>query len=349
MEKKDFDTIMGEITAGLTGDSSIDMQYLRQKTEEYRDSDYAQEIARACGRLIFSIMPEEDKAKLEQLVQNHVSSVSSVIEEAQFNMFQRKFDVAHDMLAKMTEKLEALNMYQDDAVSEYHTFNSPVEEVIYVNLYEPKKDIRRATEPYSILYLTLGSVLFELGEIENAKLALEKAIRWNPIDPQITFEYAEIHKKQGDLEKFLQLTKIAFSHSYSEEHLARCYRNFGYYFIEKKLWKGAAGCYMFSTQFDQDSKQAQSELWYIEQNAGTDFAPPTEEEIVDFFREHDIPIGASHDIVEILLGLGNSAKEADAIDFARHCYELAYGLTGAEQIKAMLDEFPKSESNPNND
>lgn len=340
MDDKDFDQIMGEITSGLTGDNDTDIAYIKDTMEKYKAHKYSKEILRACGRLIFTMMPEDAKEKINQLTNNHILSVSSVIEEAHFNIYKKNFDKAKELLESMVTKFEDVNFYQDDSVSEYHTFNSLLEEILYENIHETKKEIRRATEPYSILYLTLGSVLFELGELENAKVALEKAIHWNPIDPNITFEYAEVFKIQGDLDGFLKSTMSAHQHCYQKNHLARFYRNLGYYFIEKKLWKMAAGCYMFSLHYENDHKNAQSELWYIQQQAGEDFEIPTQSELLIDFGEYNIPFGANRDVVGILVALGKQGKEHGNFDFARHYLQIAYELTDFDEILKMIEELP---------
>ena len=346
MEKNDFDYIIGEITFGLTGDPEVDIPYLREQANEYKDSKYGKEIARACGRLIYSMIPEEQKKDISKLSENYLLGVSSIIEEASFNMYQKKFDVARDMLSSIVEKLEKLDMYQDDAVSEYHTFNSLIEELIYANIHNPTKEIRRAAEPYSTLYLNLGVVLVELGELDAAKIALEKATRWNPIDPNISFEYAEIFKMQGDLDEFLRLTTEAYSHTYQSQHLARCYRNFGYYFIEKGLWQLAASCYLYSTRHDSDIKHAQSELWYIQQKAGPSFTMPTDADLLETFSEYKIPLGANRNIINLLVELANEAKSSGHIEYAKYFLETLYDLTGYRDVKEMLDELASQITDP---
>lgn len=343
MANNDFDSIMNEITSGLTGNSSTDISYLKNKMEEYKSHKYAKEILRACGRLIFSSMPNDKKKEFQQLVDNHTLGVSSVIEEAQFNIYKKRFDIAKDMLVSMTTKLEEANLYQDDSVSEYHTFNSPLEEILYANIHHPEKELRQAGEPYSALYLNLGYVLFELGDLKGAKKALAKAIRWNPIDPEITFEYAELFKFQNRLDDFFRLTSLALSHSYKKAHVARCYRNFGYYFVEKKLWKMAAACYLFSTRYDKEHTSAQSELWYIQQKAGSDFEPPSSDELLDGFNEYNVPLGADQDVVGILIALGKEGQKQGNLNFARQFLEMAYELTEFDEIQKMLNDLPPVE------
>ena len=337
MQKKDFDLIMEEITAELTGEPDHDIPYLKQKAEAYKDSEFAQEIARACGRLIFSALSDDKKEEFDRLFKNHSLGIESVIEEAQFNMYRQKFDVAKKILTAAVEKVENLNMYQDDAVSEYHTFNSPIEELIYRYFHKPEKDLRQAPEPFSELYFNLGCVLFELKNFAEADEALKKAARWNPIDPQISFEHAEIFKQNGDMKEFYKRTLNVFPHAYKSEHVARCYRNLGYYFVEEKLWKVAAGCYLLSTHYTTDKRQAQSELWYIQQKAGKNFSLPTIDEIKKFSEQYEFPFSANEDIIGIALEFGRRTAQDGQIDLAKYFLGIAYDLTKSEEIKKILD------------
>lgn len=341
MAKEDFDIIMQEITAGLTGDHEKDVPYLQDKCEEYKNHKYAKEIIRACGRLLFAALPKEKKDEINKITENHLLGIRSVIEEAQFNVYQKRFDVAKDLLVAAVEKVEKLDMYQDDAVSEYHTFYEPMEDILYKYRNQPKKASRQAPEPFSNLYLNLGSVLFELGDMDAAKVALEKAVRWNPINAPIAFEHAEIYKKKGDMDEFFRLTMQIFPNVYRSKHLARCYRNIGYYFVEKKQWKVAASCLLLSLHYDKENSMAQSELWFIQQKAGDDFSMPSNEEIVDVVKQYNIPLGADRDVVGIAIGIGEDSEKDGQIAAAKYFYDIAYDLTGIDEIKERLDALPE--------
>ena len=257
-------------------------------------------------------------------------------------MYQKQFDAAKDLLASAVAHYEEIAFFQDDAVSEYHTFNTPIEEIIYRHRCQPKKELRQAPEPLSLLYMNLGVVLLELEEMDAAKDALEKAMRWNPIDADIAFEHAEIFKKLGRMDEFFKLTMGIFPNVYQRRHLARCYRNLGYYFVEKELWEVAASCYLISIHYDKDTPQAQSELWYIQQKADAGFSMPTsEEEIEKYARQYHIPMGANQDVIGIAMYFGEQSEKGGQIDAAKYFYSIAYDLTGFDEIKERIDALPQ--------
>ena len=341
MAKAEFDSIMEEITAGLTGEPEKDVPYLNSKCEEYKEHQYAKEILRACGRLLFKALPKEARGKANRIAANLSLGLQSVVEEAQFNIYRKKFDVAKTILTGAVEKVEALGMYKDDEVSEYHTFNEPMEEILYKHRYQPEKTLRQAPEPLSELYLTFGSVLFELDDMDAAKVALEKAMRWNPMDAAIRFEHAELFKKKGDMDEFFKLTMQVFPNVYRSSHLARCYRNLGYYFVEKKLWQVAASCIVLSLHYDSEHAMAQSELWYIQQSAGADFSMPSNEEVKTYAKQYNIPLGADRDVVGISIAIGEQSEKAGQLAAAKYFYSIAYDLTGIDELKGRLDALQK--------
>lgn len=61
-ENKDFEAIMKQITGGLNGDAETDMKYIMEQVEKYKEHEFGKEILRACGRLMYDIIPEDKRA-----------------------------------------------------------------------------------------------------------------------------------------------------------------------------------------------------------------------------------------------------------------------------------------------
>lgn len=168
----------------------------RWKMEKYKEHELGKEIIRACGRILYEILPEDKK-----------------------------------------EELEESGLFQDDSVSMYFTFNNLFGELLYMIRNKPKKDVRRSDIPFAEIYLQYGSLLFELKRYEEAREMLKKAVRWNPCNTQIAFEYAETFKIVGDLESFFKVSVDTSNIAYTPNDIARCYRNLVFYFVEKELWQ----------------------------------------------------------------------------------------------------------------
>ena len=176
-DNKDFEAIMKEITGGLTGDPEADIKYLDEQGQKYKDHEYGKEILRACGRLMYQLIPEDKKAELNKALAKDNMGYDAAMEEVRFNIYKKNYDKALKLIEDMISKYEKSEMFKDDAVSEYHCFREPMEEILYCEYIKPEKDIRRANYDYADMYLTYGSLLVELKRLDDAADALFTAMK----------------------------------------------------------------------------------------------------------------------------------------------------------------------------
>ena len=136
-------------------------------------------------------------------------------------------------------------------------------EAIYSQVNKTEKTVRRAEFPFTNIYLNYGSLLVELGRYEEANAALKKALRWNPVNMGVRAEYMETLKLLGHMDEYYEMAITSFKYAFKSKDLARCYRNLGWYFVEKEMYTEAIGVYVISMQYDSDGKNAQGEMYYI--------------------------------------------------------------------------------------
>ncbi len=227
-------------------------------------------------------------------------------------------------------------MFKDDAVSEYHCFREPMEEILFCEYTKPEKDIRRANYDYADMYLTYGSLLVELKRLDDAADALLTAMKWNPAYAGIAFEYAETFKMRGKIEEFKDITKGIFRYAYRPEDLARCYRNMGYYFVEVKDYDTAVCCLLFSMHFAK-SEVVSSELYYISQVSGKMYQP-TEEELSRHFEEHDIPYGPEIEMLKIAYAYGQHFYEQGDMASAEYFLGIFVNFIQDEKAQEMYED-----------
>ncbi len=336
---KDFDSIMREITAGFSADSKKDIAYLQEQMEKYKNHEMGQEIIRACGRLMYELLPDDKKEELCRLINNESSGTEATLEEVRFNIYKKNYDKALKIMEALVKKIEDMNAFQDDQVSEYHVFDEFFEEVLYQYRNKPKKDVRRAQVPYTEVYLLYGSLLVELQRIQDARVSLEKGLKWNPVSFRIMSEYMEIFKMTGDLDKFYALTLDAFKIAFHAADVGRCYRNLGYYFVEKELYSEAVAVYLLSTQYDQEAKQVQSELYYINEKTGGKIAEPSINDTKAYAEKYGFPMGADGDVLGLAFSYGKHFMEQNEANAARYFLNIVYELTDDEEIKKLIDQI----------
>jgi tetratricopeptide (TPR) repeat protein len=340
-KNKDFDSIMREITAGMSGDAKTDIAYLMDQTEKYKNHEMGKEIIRACGRLMYELVSDDNKEALAKLFDNESAGIDAALEEVRFNIYKKAFDKALQIMEALVTKVEDLHAFEDDQVSEYHLFDEFFEEVLYQYRAEPEKDIRQAQIPYTEIYLLYGSLLVELKRIPDAREALKKGLRWNPVSFRITSEYIETYKMTGDLDPFFDLTKDAFKIAFRSADVARCYRNLGFYFVEKKLWSEAIACYLLSLQYERESTQAQSELYYINSVTDGKIPEPSIDQLKAYSEKYGFPLGADDDVLGLSVSYGRHCLEQNNPDAARYFLAIAYDLTDDEEIEKMIENLPQ--------
>lgn len=334
----DLEKIMQDITCGLSGDSTNDIKYLQNQCEKYKDHKLGKEIIRACGRLIYELLPDDQKAELNHIIHNDKKAIEATIKEIRFNVFEENIDKAFEISEALVAKIEKSPMFQNDTVSEYFDFNDLFEKILYIHHNSPKKDLRDSTIPYSEIFYIHGNLLFELNRISEARVYLEKSLHWNPVSCTVAFEYIETFKVEKDLNKFYELTKEQFKYAYKPEHVARCFRNLGFYFVEIKEYSVAAACYFISMFYDSDNKMAQSELYYI-QNITQDRNAPTVDLLIQYEKEYGIPQGADRDAIGLAYAYGQKALEDGHKDLAIYFLEIFCGLAYDDATEKLLEQL----------
>lgn len=127
MANKDYHEIMTEITSQLTGDVKKDMKYLMAKSEEYKTHKMAKEILRGIGRLMYEIIPEDQREEINQVINNDNLGWKAALDEANYCIYKKDYYKALEILESLISKLESADMYSDDEITEYKDFSETFE------------------------------------------------------------------------------------------------------------------------------------------------------------------------------------------------------------------------------
>lgn len=246
------------------------------------------------------------------------------------------------ILKKEIERIEALNLYEDGQ-ADYYDFNTLMEMVMFQSKHPEIQPVVDIEEPVNRLYAMYGSVLLELGELDKAEEALAIAMDWNPMSADIAFEHAEVYKQKKDMETFKELTTKIFSICYKRREIAHCYRNLGYYFVEKQMWDEAVGCYLLSMTFAEAEGrfQAENELKYIYDETKGEATRPSLGAMRSYGEKYHFPIGPDAKIIETAMLYGKTMLANKKLQHASYFLDIAYKLTESKELKELLDGINK--------
>jgi tetratricopeptide (TPR) repeat protein len=334
-----FDEIMTNITSELKNDVKEDVKYLMEKMEEYKNHEYSKEILRAIGRIIYEICPDDMKDKLDKIIENSNLGIEKTIEEADFQMYRNNYQKAFKIMENLISNIEKRNLYQDDSKSEYYCFYNLFEEILYKEIFKPSKDVRQIPENFTGAYFIYGVILFELKMYDKSKEILEKAHKYNPVSVKILFELSEIYKMNNEWEEYVNINKKCLEYAYSSKDIARCYRNYGFYFIEQDRYDMATDLFQLSLEYDQDSKVAQSELVYIAQKTGKQLNLSNNNKMIESIKNENIQFGANPLVISIANYLLKASLKKDNIEAWKFFAGILYDLTEDENFKKIIDRL----------
>ncbi len=332
-----YETIMNKITAGLTGDPSQDIPYLMQQADKYKDHTHGQELLNSMSAMLYEMLPEEQKQAWDEMMNQEHQGIASVLQDAQFQIFQKDYQTALELLEGLVAKVEESGLYADDEEHGYFSFNNFLEDVLYRELYKPERDVQHVPDDYADMYFIYGNLLLDMERIDEAEASLLKAARWNPVRADILYALGEVHKRRKQWQEFYNVTVQGLERAYQTASLTRGYRNLGYYFIEQEDYELATALFFLSLGFEPDNQAAKAELAYIAQVLEGDIIAPSLERLTELFDQNHIQMGPNPLVVQIAISIGNEACQEGALDAAVYFYSIAYELTGEEKIKEQMD------------
>lgn len=336
-----IDGIMRDIISGLTRDPERDIPYLMQRVEEYRDNERFREISRACGRIMWEILPEDKKADLMKMKDEHSQGIGEAIQEALANLKGGESQKALELIAPIARKMDdfvADGWFADDSESVYFNFESAADEIMWRVRSGETREARCATEPFCMVYCLYGSCLYEVGEHIAAIEQLEKAVRWNPSMASTYFEIGENYKKLGKFDLFNECVDRAYGYIRTPSMMARYHRAKGYYLTEAGSYKLAAAHQIASMLFER-SEMAVGELMYLKAHYGQDFTGMSLDEAISCLEQAEEKVLPDRETLRVLLALIRMAIEHDDVETVLRTAHDYYAFSGDEEIKRLIDEI----------
>lgn len=282
--------------------------------------------------------PDAVKREFDRLLRQDKEFIKATIEEAHVAMYQKDYQKAIGLMRPLVKTADENTGFQNSAAVEYYDFRELMEELLYRQQNKPKGEIRKADFPFTNIYLSYGSMLLDVGRLEEANEVLGKALRWNPVNMIVRSAYMETLKRLGRIEEYGRMCTESFQYAFRGLDLARCYRNLGYYLAEKEHYHEALGVFMLSRQFDPENKNTLSEIEYIKNNAG-ELKEPTAEEMKEYAAEYGFPIGAHEEVLGIAFAYGKHFAGSRSKKAAKYCFQIVYDLTGDGETKELMERL----------
>lgn len=334
----EYKEILAKITSGLTGNSEKDVPYLKEQAELYKSHELSKDILRAIGRLLYDTLPEEEKIPVTSDFYMDGKRIDVMYDEVRYLVSTKQYKKASVLMDSLIQFCE--DFLEADKESDYFSFKNMFQALLYQHYFKPEKKFKPTPYDFSDMYIIRGYLYMQEHNIKAAIEALKKAVRCNPVNLYAYFQLAEAYKLTGDFDEYLNLTIQALSFATTKAQIARCYRNMGFYFIEKESYDDAVNMYHLSSDFEHHEAVA-SELFYISQKTGKAIERPDQEDVMRTIAQFGIQVGASEPVLGIAAALGKKAYEDKQFDMARYCLGMVYELSEDSEAKEMLNSIEK--------
>lgn len=319
----------------LTGNYEKDRAFLISESEKMM-AEGNREGANAAAELVFEIMPDSEKKKIENYVYINGKRLDTYYNELRALIKENKKDEAREMAKALYEKI--ISVYQEDEKSKFVSLRNKFEENVYQFLLKPEKVLQIAPFDFVSMISTYGYLLVDCHDFDEAIKVLNKAMEYNEIDCGAKFELAEAYKLMGKNDELLAITKETLKVAASPYAISRCYCNLGFYCFNIGDFDSAAVFYYSSLLF-APHPAVEMELRNIAQRTHKELKPPTEADIDRVFKKYNVQRGPNEVLVSIAAQLANNALENNDTTEALLYLKILFGLTNDPEIEKIILKY----------
>ena len=317
--------IIEEITLGLTGETIPDMVYLREKSVEYSEHEFTNEINNKIGEITLEVLNNKEKELSEEDMVEKIETINKLYEEAQKLSGDKKFVEAKEIVESIIEMLPFKNQGGDT----YFSFGSALELFLFTLVFQPERPINQVKTDNSSIYKLYGYVQAQLYRIPEAIQALENSLKWDPVNVGSLLELAEISKRQGEYDKFFGVIRNALALSLSGNELASCYIKLAEYYKDKEDYDTTICLYYVSHSFS-GNPWIISELTRMNFDLNIQTTPLGIDRTKEILEEKQIQLGASDFALNATTALAKEAKNNGALEIYKYCKDVYKDLTKTE-------------------
>lgn len=328
--------LIAQVRLALTGDLQQDMQYIRQLASEYKHEKNGAELTAALAEFAFTLMPQDAQEHMRTTTFVRDMRMDKAFHTAMEMIRENRLEDAEALLAEISEKIR---VHFEETDKKWFSFRNPFEYHLYRMYYPTVTEFDRAPFDFAHYLAMYGYVLLENHKVRDAAKAVERGIRFNPVNADVRFELAEIYKFSGTPDKLLAVNKETLRICTSAQRIARTLCNMGYYCVLKREFYDAAVFYFQSLRFDP-RKPVEFELHDVVrrlQSMGQKFDPPTNGQVLDTFEKYGMSPPPNSDLVNLAVTLGNSAHDHRQPRLEGLFFRVAYDLTNDPRFKEILD------------
>lgn len=341
MELKD---ILDEVKSNLTGDPLKDGPYLKEQSEKYQGTEFSEQLDREFSEIILKITEKDYKTNLYSFLDQENVKINDQLENVEKRFKNLNFNGG----IKILEEIIKNNIFawlDTDEVT-YKCFGTPLEYLLYKNLFEDKnnsKEIKPVNCNLAKVYWMYCFGLTKKERYDEALKAIERAKELNPVDPEVYIQYSELAKLLRNTDDLKMCSDMLLKCAVTKNQVGSAYFNYSYYFSEIHQYDKALALLQMSHIFKESELYA-TELEYISKCMGLGSLPKmyNTDQLMNILLSENIQPGPSAAVVHIANSLAKDFEKNLELKYAKYFFDIVYELTEDEPTLKHIQELSKN-------
>ena len=213
------DSIIEEIKKQLTGDPQKDGPFLKDQSEKYKNEENSDEINRELAKLLYECAYNDMHRTIDSYLAVKNPEVNEKLKSVRKRYENLNYTGGIEILREIIK--DNLFAWMDDDEVTYKSFGTPVEHALYMQIYQPEKEVRPVSCDLSEVYSLYGWGLTQKSKYTEAVDAFQRAIELNPTHPEIYIRYCELLKKIRQSDELRESTDKIMQCAVTKEQLGK--------------------------------------------------------------------------------------------------------------------------------
>lgn len=222
MDRKQTE-LLQSIQENLSGELAKDLPLLMKYISSYSTYDGYEEFIYALGKIGESYLEEEYKQDFRLNIEVYAFDYFTKLDSIEHLINRRQYDFAHQGLMRIIEHLEQRNLpLTQKEYGNHRCFTDELQLHLYKNAYNVQ-DVLNIPIPYDLIYLYLGATYSHTNKYEEALIACNKGIDFDPVSSDLYFLKASILKQLNRTQEYYEALKQSFYFACTKDAMARYY------------------------------------------------------------------------------------------------------------------------------
>lgn len=338
----DTKSIIEDIKNQMTGDPQKDGPFLKSQSEKYQNDENSDEINRELAKLMYECTYNDVTSSVSAHLAKENPKVNEQLKRVRKRFSNLNYGGGIEILREIIKN--NLFAWEDTDEITYKSFGTPLEHALYMQVYQPEKEVRSVSCSLSEVYALYGLGLIQRKKYTESIEAFKKAVDLNPTDAETYVMYCELLKKIKQLDELKIAADKIMQFAVTKEQLGKGYFNYSYYYSEKKDFEKAAAMLEMSRIFYNDEELIENEMKYISNCMGMGSAPPAHSpaQLMEILRKEGLQPGPSILVVNTAYALSKHAQQELNYELAKYYLETVWELTEDDEVKDDIAELERA-------